>query len=97
MGALVLPLPARSHKLAGGSVSAMREPCHLMCLMMKERCVRSLPGVWMLGFAIPCDRSEWLMEHYRQLQQREAGKQLLDAWSDFGGDQQPVQVNRGLA
>lgn len=80
----------QSHKLAGGSIVMMREP-QIFNAPDDEKTLRKILWRLMPGFAL-CDRSEWLMEHYRQLQQRRPESSLLDAWLDFAAIKyQPVQ------
>ncbi len=71
----------QSHKLAGGSIVSMREP-QIFNTPDDEKKVRQILWRLMPGFVL-CDRSEWLIEHYRQQKEVKAESTMLDAWLDF--------------
>jgi CRISPR-associated protein Csy2 len=68
-------------KLAGGNIVSMREP-QIFYTPTDAPEWRKILWRLMPGFAL-CDRSEWLTEHHRQLQQTSPDSTLLDAWLDF--------------
>lgn len=71
----------QSHKLAGGSIVSMREP-QIFNAPDDEKKLRQILWRLMPGFVL-CDRSEWLMAHYRQQKEVKAESTMLDAWLDF--------------
>lgn len=69
------------HKLAGGTITGMREP-RIFDYPGDDRALRKILWRLMPGFAL-CDRSEWLEEHHRALRQQRPEATLLEAWLDF--------------
>ena len=68
-------------KLAGGSIVGMRDP-QIFSSPENENQLRKILWRLMPGFVL-YDRSEWLMEHYRERQLHQPDCALLDAWLDF--------------
>ncbi|QKJ85869.1 type I-F CRISPR-associated protein Csy2 [Paramixta manurensis] len=67
----------QTQKLAGGSITKLRKVQVCRAEKLKDYLYGLMPG-----FALQ-DRSCWLEEHYQQLKQRNADREMVDAWLDF--------------
>ena len=68
------------HKLAGGTVTRVNDV--LFDALTRDSDFRRIRRRLMPGFML-MDRSEYLAEHFRNLQQQDSDARMLDAWLNF--------------